>query len=69
MNVMEWADERTRAMTVWDVSVLKIYCVLFGLVIGAYGSTYVMENVGWVVVGIMISGGWGMYRWFTAGPR
>ena len=66
MSVMEWADERTHAMTTWDVGVLKVYCVLFGVIVGAYAPSFVTQNVLWFVVAVLLLGGWSGYRWLTA---
>jgi len=53
-------------MTIWDIGVLKVYCVLFGVIVGAYLSSFVRENVVWFVVSVLILGSGVGYRWFTA---
>ena len=47
MGIIEWAERRTSAMTVWDVGVLKVYCVLFGVIVGAYIPMFVREHLWW----------------------
>ena len=69
MGIIEWAEERTNDMTVWDVGVLKIYCVLFGVIVGAYIPVFVREHLGWFVIAVLIFGLSTGYRWFTAKPR
>ena len=69
MGVFEWAERKSNAMTIWDIGVLKIYCVLFGIVVGAYVSLFVQEHVWWFVVAVLILGGAFGYRWFTSDPR
>ncbi len=69
MGVFEWAERRSNALTIWDIGVLKIYCVLFGIVVGAYISLFVREHVWWFVATVLILGGGLGYRWFTAEPR
>jgi hypothetical protein len=69
MNILEWAERRTSAMTVWDVGALKIYCVLFGMIVGAFIPTFVREYLWWFVLSAVILGLGVGYRWFTAEPR
>ena len=69
MSVFQWTERRSRALTLWDIGVLKIYCVLFGVVVGAYLSTFVRQHVWWFAVPVLILGGGFGYRWFTADRR
>ena len=69
MGVFEWAERRTRALTLWDIGALKVYCVLFGIVVGAYISGFVRENLWWFLAPALVVGGGVAYRWFTADPR
>jgi hypothetical protein len=69
MGILEWAEQRTSAMTIWDVGVLKIYCVLFGVIVGAYISTFVKENLWWFVLSVLVFGLASSYRWLTAKAR
>lgn len=66
MDVIEWTQARSEAMTLWDIGVLKIYSVLFGILVGAYSAPFVMRNVWWFLVPLVVLGGRGGYRWFTA---
>jgi putative Mn2+ efflux pump MntP len=52
----------------WDIGVLKIYCVLFGMIVGAYVSTFVKGYVWWFVGTVLVLGLCLGYRWFTAEP-
>ena len=66
MDILQWAEKKTKGMTIWDIGVLKVYCVLFGVIVGAYLSSFVRENVVWFVVSVLILGSGVGYRWFTA---
>ena len=69
MGLIRWAEERTRAMSIWDIGVLKIYCVLFGMIVGAYVSTFVKGHVWWFVGVVLVLGIRLGYKWFTGEPR
>lgn len=66
MKLLRWAERRAKALTVWDLGVLKVYCVLFGMIVGAYFSSFVREEVWWFVGAVLLLGGGLGYRWFTA---
>ncbi len=69
MSLIQWAEERTKALGIWDIGVLKIYCVLFGIIVGAYISGFVRQHVWWFVGPVVVLGvGLGI-RWLTAEPR
>lgn len=69
MNVIQWAGKRTGALGLWDIGVLKIYCVLFGVIVGAYAANFVRDHVWWFVLLVLVLGcGFG-FRWFTADPE
>jgi hypothetical protein len=68
MNAIRWVESRSRALTVWDTGVLKVYCVMFGAVVGATVSSFVLRNVWWFIVGVLLLGGYHAYRLFTAPP-
>ncbi len=60
---------RSDALTIWDTEVLKIYCVLFGIIVGAYLSPFLTQNVWWFVATVLVLGGGYGYRWFTVEPK
>ena len=66
MSAITWAESRAKAMTIWDIGFLKISSMLFGLIIGAYFASFVIRNVWWFVVVLLVVGGRVGYRWFTA---
>ena len=69
MGVIQWAEERTRALNIWDIGILKIYCVLFGMIVGAYVSSFVRDHVLYFVAAVLVLGGFFGFKWFTAEPR
>ncbi len=66
MGVITWAESRAKAMTIWDIGFLKIYSMVFGMILGAYFALFVTRNVWWFVAVVLLLGGRGGYRWFTA---
>ena len=68
MGVIAWADDRSKSMTLWDVGVLKVSAMIFGVVVGAYFAPFVTRNVWWFVVLLVVLGGRSGYRWFAADP-
>jgi len=68
MGLIKWADRKTKALRVWDIVVVKIFCVLFGVVIGALAADFVRQYLWFFVIAIVILGlGLGV-RWFTLQP-
>ncbi|RLG14367.1 MAG: hypothetical protein DRN66_02270 [Candidatus Nanohalarchaeota archaeon] len=45
MGLIEWSEKKIRKLTIWDFALIKIVLVLFGIVIGAYFSTFVRAHV------------------------
>lgn len=50
MGLMDWGKRKIQKMTVWDMGLVKLACILLGLIIGAYASTFVKEYIGLFVV-------------------
>ena len=68
MGVFRWAERKTKGLTLWDIGVLKVYCVLFGVIVGAYLSAFVREQVLWFIAAVLVLGVGLGYRWLTAKP-
>jgi hypothetical protein len=66
VSVIEWAESKSHALTIWDTGLLKAYCVLFGMIVGAYASSFVTTHVSWFVVGVLFLGSCYGYRLLTA---
>ena len=66
MSVVAWAEDRARAMTLWDIGLLKVYSAIFGMIVGAYFAPFVLRNVWIFVAFVAVLGARGAYRWFSA---
>lgn len=66
MNVFTWADKKVKAQTIWDIGVLKFFCTIVGMILGAYVSTWVIQNVWWLVGVAAASLFWLIIRFFKA---
>jgi len=69
VGLIQWAEQRTKGLNIWDIGVLKIYCVLFGMIVGAYVSSFVRQQVWWFVGAVLLLGLGVGFRWFTAEAR
>lgn len=45
MDLMKWAEKKIRKMSAWDMAMTKIALIAFGMVVGAYTSSFVKRNV------------------------
>ncbi len=45
MDIIRWGETKIRKMTFWDMGLIKFACIFFGLIIGAYASSFIRENV------------------------
>ena len=52
-KLMKWSEKKLKKFDMWDISVLKTYCMLIGIVIGAYISDFVKKYV-WVFVIVIL---------------
>ncbi len=62
-------EKKTKGLTIWDIGILKVYCVLAGVIVGAYLSSFVKEHVLWFAVTVVLLGTVVGTRWFTDDPR
>jgi hypothetical protein len=59
-------EQKVKAQTVWDIGILKLFCVIVGMIIGATFSAWVIQNVCWLVgIGVVLLV-WLMIRIFRA---
>ncbi|MBR9698953.1 hypothetical protein GOV09_00665 [Candidatus Woesearchaeota archaeon] len=64
MGLIKWGMDGLKKFNMWDVSVLKIYLVLIGTLIGAYFANFFIQNVWTVVAIIVLALIWLLYRMF-----
>jgi putative Mn2+ efflux pump MntP len=69
VGVITWAEQRTQSLNICDIGILKVYCVLFGMIVGAYVASFVKDQLWWFVGAVLVLGGYLGFKWFTAGPR
>ena len=56
MGIVQWAKERTKNLSMWDISLLKLYCAIFGIVVGAYISDFVKQYVYIFIIAFVLLG-------------
>ncbi len=55
MGIIGCLNQKIKSYTIWDISVLKIFCTIVGMILGAYVSTFVKQNLWWfIVIGIVM---------------
>lgn len=69
MSLLSWADDRSGAMTVWDLGFMKVTSMLFGIIVGAYLASFVIENILWFLVPMLVLGARSGYRWLVGAPK
>jgi len=67
MGFFQWADKKVKAQTIWDIGVLKIFCTLVGMVIGAYFSLFVKANLWSFIIVALVLFIYLIIRFFRAG--
>ena len=48
-KIAEWAEEKIKKMSMLDMTVVKTASAIIGIIIGAYISVFVQQNVAWFV--------------------
>lgn len=48
MGLIRWANAKIRALNTWDIGLFKIVCVLAGMILGAFVSSFVIRNLVWL---------------------
>lgn len=66
MGVLHWTEVLARALSICDIGILKRYCTLFGVPVGAHLSPYAELHLWWFFSAVVVLGGYLLFRWFTA---
>lgn len=61
--------DKVKGMSVSDIVVLKIYVVLFGMVVGAYFSEFVIDHLWNFIIAIVILMMYLIFTMFFKGSR
>ena len=62
MGLLNWSEEKIRKLTIREFALLKIVLVMFGIMIGAYISTFVKQNIMYFIGVFVILYSFIMYR-------
>ena len=55
MGIIKFLNQKIKSYTVWDIGVLKIFCVIAGMILGAFISSFVKQNLWWlIIIGIVL---------------
>ncbi|HHS14207.1 MAG TPA: hypothetical protein ENN03_10640 [bacterium] len=65
MNLFQWVDEKVKNQTVWDIGVLKLFCVIIGMILGACWFEFVFRHQMWFIIAAIVLFVILMIRFFT----
>ena len=69
MDMLGWADRRVKALTIWDIAVLKVLLLLVGMIAGAYLAVFVRAHLWSLVISAGLLWAFMIYRMLCARPR
>jgi hypothetical protein len=50
MRFYDWINSKVQAQNIWDIGVLKFFVVTVGIIMGAYISDFVIQNIWYFAV-------------------
>ncbi len=50
MSFYLWADNKTKKLNVWDIALVKIGAMIFGLILGAYIPLFIRQYLAVFIV-------------------
>ena len=53
VGIKKWSEEKIHKLTIWDIAIVKIALIIFGILIGAYISIFVKQYL-WYFVGAFV---------------
>ena len=66
IRIIDGVNQKVKAQNIWDIGILKIFCTIVGIILGAYSSTFVIQHVWWFVIVAIILFIWLMYRFLKS---
>lgn len=64
MGFKKWLEEKIHKLTLWDMALVKIVLIIFGIIIGAYISTFVKQYLLYFVGTFVVLYAILLYRFF-----
>lgn len=64
MDLIKWSENKFKKFTIWDIAIFKTAIVLFGIIIGAYISTFVKTYLWYLIVIFVVLYGYLLYKIF-----
>ena len=53
MGLFGWYNKKVKTLNMWDIGAIKTYCLLLGIVIGAYIADFVKQYL-WVFLVVIV---------------
>ena len=50
MRFIDWVNSKVQAQNIWDIGILKFFVVTVGIILGAYISNFVIQNIWFFVI-------------------
>ena len=50
MRFIDWVNSKVQAQNIWDIGILKFFVVTVGIMLGAYISNFVIQNILYFVI-------------------
>jgi len=61
---MSWMDKKAKKLSVWDIALVKLGSMIFGLIVGSYIWFFVRQYIIAFVVLFVLVYAWPVYRFF-----
>lgn len=65
MGLLAWKKKMLKKLTIWDMSLVKLYCLLIGIIIGAYIPAFVQQYVIYFASAVVVLLAVLLYRIFS----
>ncbi|MCX8083134.1 MAG: hypothetical protein N3D17_07090 [bacterium] len=64
MTLIKWSEDKIHRMNVWDMALVKIICILLGLILGAYTSEFIRHYIWFFLIPVLFLYIIAIYRFF-----